>query len=142
MPNSREVYTERIVLLQTGTVSPKAAAPIAAYWLTGDKRVEEMLRAGDTITAGGPLNVAQVGFRTFLKAGLIQKLVQAGVVIVRSGNDSAVIASQNGFINGFLKGIQDAAFAEFQPLDLPDKSFCRYELTDGVLYLNIQVVTP
>ncbi|MFH1232071.1 MAG: hypothetical protein V1709_11320 [Planctomycetota bacterium] len=120
----------------------RGAAPIAAYWLTGDKRVEEMLRAGDTITAGGPLNVAKTGFRTFLKVGLLQKLVQAGVVIVRSGCDPAVIDAQNGFINEFLKGVQDASFAEFQPLLLPDKSFCRYELTDGVLYLNIQVVTP
>ena len=123
-------------------VRGRSVAPIAAYWLSGDKRVEEMLRGGDTVTAGGPLNVAKLGFRTFLKAGLVQKLVQSGVLIVRAGFDSGVIDAQNGFINEFLKGVQDAAFAEFQPLDLPDKSFCRYELTDGVLYLNIQVVTP
>ncbi|MEW6027011.1 MAG: hypothetical protein AB1599_06945 [Planctomycetota bacterium] len=123
-------------------VRGRSVAPIAAYWLSGDKRVEEMLRAGDTVTSGGPLNVAKVGFRTFLKTGLVQKLVQSGVAIVRSGFDSGVIGAHNALINEFLKGIQDASFAEFQPLDLPDKSFCRYELTDGVLYLNIQVVTP
>ncbi|MBI5778529.1 MAG: hypothetical protein HZA49_03625 [Planctomycetes bacterium] len=123
-------------------VRGRGAAPIAAYWLAGDKRVGEMLRAGDTVTTGGPINVAKVGFRTFLKTGLVQRLIQSGVVIVRSGYDPAVIGAQNGFINEFLKGVQDAAFAEFQPLLLPDKSFCRYELTDGVLYLNIQVVTP
>ena len=72
----------------------------------------------------------------------MQKLVQSGVAIVLSGFDSGVIGAHNALINDFLKGVQDAAFVEFQPLLLPDKSFCRYELTDGVLYLNIQVVTP
>lgn len=117
----------------------RSVAPIAAYWLTGDKRVEEMLRAGDTVTSGGPLDVTKTGFRTFLKTGLVQKLVQSGVSIVRSEGDSAIIDAQNELINEFLKGVQDAAFENFQPLNLSDKSFCRYEIENGVLYLNIQV---
>ena len=117
----------------------RSVAPIAAYWLTGDKRVEEMLRAGDTVTSGGPLDVSKTGFRTFLKTGLVQKLVQSGVSIVRSEGDSAIIDAQNELINEFLKGVQDAAFENFQPLNLPDKSFCRYEIENGILYLNIQV---
>lgn len=131
----------RTTLRFTGDkVRGRSVAPITGYWLTGDKRVEEMLRGGDTITAGGPLNIAKEGMRTALKAGIIQKLIQSGVVIVRSESDPAVIQKQNEVLNEYLKGIQDPSFVEFQPLALPDKSFCRYELENGVLYLNIQVV--
>jgi hypothetical protein len=131
----------RTTLRFTGDkVRGRSVAPITGYWLTGDKRVEEMLRGGDTITAGGPLNVAKEGMRSALKAGIIQKLIQSGVLIVRSANDPLVIQKQNEVLNEYLKGIQDPAFVEFQPLALLDKSFCLFEVENGVLYLNIQVV--
>ncbi|MEW6026064.1 MAG: hypothetical protein AB1599_02045 [Planctomycetota bacterium] len=137
-----EAVTGKTLRLTGDKVRGRGAAAIAAYWLTGDKRAEGMLRAGDKITVegGGPVNVAKTAFRTFLKAGLLQKLVQSGVVIIRAEGVQSVIDAQNNYINDFLKGIQDASFVEFQPLNLPDKSFCRYELENGIYYLNIQVV--
>jgi hypothetical protein len=116
--------------------------PLAGYFLTGDKRAVGMLREGDQITEGGPVNVARFGLRTALKAGLIQKLTQAGVLILASNFDPITILAQNTIINDFISGLQKAAYVAFQPTVDLTKSYCLFIRDGATLKLEIQVVAP
>lgn len=123
-------------------VRGRGVAPWAGYFLTDDKRVVGMMPPGAQILEGGPVNVADVGQRTALKAGLIQKLVQAGVLISASKYDPAVLLEQNTAINRLIKGLQSSTYVDFQPTVDPAKSYCLYIVDGTNLRLEIQVVTP
>jgi hypothetical protein len=101
-----------------------------------------MMPPGAQILQGGPVNVADTGLRTALKAGLMQKLVQAGVLISASKYDSAVVLEQNTIINRFIKGNQSSTYVDFQPTVDPAKSYCLYIVDGNSMRLEIQVVTP
>ncbi|MFA5794556.1 MAG: hypothetical protein WC980_05755 [Candidatus Brocadiia bacterium] len=121
-------------------VRGRGVAPWAGYFLTGDKRAIGMMPAGGQVTGGGAINVAKTGQRTTLKAGLIEKLVQAGIIITESKYDPDVVKEQNEFINGFIAGLQDSAFAQFQAIAGPGNSYCLYIVEGANLKLEIQVV--
>jgi hypothetical protein len=101
-----------------------------------------MLREGDQILEGGPLNIARPGLRTALKAALIQKLTQAGILILAGNFDPATILAQNTVINDLLKGMQSGIYVDFQPTIDPAKSYCLFIVDGSNLRLEIQVVTP
>jgi len=126
-------------------ITGRGISALAGYFLTGDKRVEGMLRTGDKITSGGPVNVARLGLASSLKSGLAAKLTQAGVLILESNYDTVTIDAQNGIINDFIKGLQKAAYVDFQPTIDLTKSYCVFFRDGGespTLKLEIQVVTP
>jgi len=133
---------EKKTLRMTGDkVRGLGAAPIAGYWLTGDLRASGLLRENtDEVLKGGPVNVARSSLRTMLKAGLIQKLVQSGVLITNAGYAPAVISAHNTVINDFIKGLQDAAYVDFQPTIDPVKSYCVFVWEEPIFRLEIQVV--
>ncbi|MBI4712911.1 MAG: hypothetical protein HY762_06405 [Planctomycetes bacterium] len=119
------------------------AAPIAGYWLSGDLRASGLLRVNtDEVLKGGPVNVARTGLRTMLKAGLIQKLVQSGVLITKAGYAPAVITQHNTAINDFLKGLQSPLYVDFQPTIDPVKSYCVFVWEEPLFRVEIQVVKP
>jgi hypothetical protein len=118
------------------------AAPISGYWLSGDLRASGLLRENtDEVLKGGPVNIARTGLRTMLKAGLIQKIIQSGVLITKAGYSPAVVTQHNTVINDFIKGLQDPAYVDFQPTVDPLKSYCVFIWEEPLFRLEIQVVT-
>jgi hypothetical protein len=144
--NARDTWIQsvtRSTLRFTGDkVRGRGVAPWAGYFLTDDKRTVGMMPPGAQVLEGGPVNVADAGLRTALKAGLVQKLIQAGVLISASKYDPAVVLEQNTTINRFIKGLQSSTYVDFQPTVDPAKSYCLYIVDGTNLRLEIQVVTP
>jgi hypothetical protein len=117
-------------------------APLTVLFLTGDEQTTGLLREGDQILEGGPVDVTRPGLRQAFRSGLVSKLVQAGVTIVKSKFDTNVMLSANTIINDFINGLQSAAFVNFQPTVDPAKSYCLF-IRDGATFkLEINVVTP
>jgi len=144
--NSKDNWVSQVeqkTLRMTGDkIRGLGAAPIAGYWLSGDLRASGLLRENtDEVVQGGPVNVARSGLRTMLKAGLIQKLVQSGVLITKAGYTPAVVLAHNTVINDFIKGLQDPAYVDFQPTVDPVKSYCLFIWEEPLFRLEIQVVT-
>ncbi|MFH1231035.1 MAG: hypothetical protein V1709_06005 [Planctomycetota bacterium] len=126
----------------TGDIRALGVAPLTVLFLTGDEQTAGFLREGDQILEGGPVDVTRPGLRQLFRSGLLNKLVQAGVIIAKSKFDPDVILAANTVINDFIKGLQDAAFVNFQPAVDPAKSYCVF-IRDGATFkLEIQVVTP
>jgi len=118
------------------------AAPLAVLFLTGDEQTVGLLRGGDQIAEGGPVDVTRPGLRQAFRSGLLNKLVQAGVIIAKSKFDTDVILAANTVINDFVKGLQSVAYVNFQPTIAPANSYCMF-IRDGAEFrLEIQVVTP
>jgi hypothetical protein len=143
--NSKDSWVtqvEKKTLRFTGDkVRGLGAAAIAAYWLTGNLRASGLIRENtDEVLKGGPVNIAGSSLRTTLKAGLVQKLVQSGVLISDAGYSQTVIDDQNIAINDFLKRLQSPAYVDFQPTVAPDKSYCVYIWDEPLFRLEIQAV--
>jgi hypothetical protein len=117
----------------------RGISSLAALWLTGDPITEGELRGADEIIAGGPYKICVDGKKPGLKAMLNQRLIQAGVAIVKSGFDAAVMAKQNQLTAEEVQGFVDPG------LDLipfagggPD-SHVDFIYEAGVFYLEIKV---
>ena len=126
----------------TGDVRQVGVATLSVLFLTGDEQTVGLLRGGDQIIAGGPVDVTRPGLRQLFKSGLLAKLVQAGILIVKSNFDTDVMLAQNTVINDFVNGLQVAAYVAFQPTVDPLKSYCLF-IRDGATFkLEINVVMP
>lgn len=117
------------------------AAVLGVLFLTGDEQTAGLMQDGQ-IVEGGPVDVTRPGLKQAFRSGLVNKLVQAGVIIAKSKFDTAVMLAANTVINDFVKGLQSAAFVNFQPTIAPANSYCMF-IRDGAEFrLEIQVVTP
>ncbi len=113
-------------------------APIATKWLTGDVTTEGHLRAGDEILEGGPYLVSSEAKKPGLKAMLNQRLIQAGIIILKAGLDSTVISTQNQLTAEQVQGFVDPAL-DLIPFVAAGDSKVDYIVVDGRLYLEIKV---
>jgi hypothetical protein len=126
-------------LLFTGTKrEERGPAPIAALWLTGDPITLGLLRKSDTILEGGPYLVASETKKPGLKAMLNQRLIQAGVEIIKSSFDTAIMAAQNQLTAEQVQGFVDPAL-DLIPFVGAGDSHVDYIVVDGNLYLDIKV---
>jgi len=126
-------------LLFTGTKrGERGPAPIAALWLTGDPITLRLLRAGDTVIEGGPYLICPETKKPGLKAMLNQRLIQAGIEIIKSGMDAAVITAQNQLTAEQVQGFVDPTL-DLIPFSAAGDSHVDYIVQDGNLYLDIQV---
>jgi hypothetical protein len=129
----------RNLLLLTGLRrGERGPAPIAALWLTGDPTTLRLMRSGDTIIEGGPYLVSSESKKPGFKAMLNQRLIQAGVEIIKSGFDSAVILAQNQLTTEQVQGFVDPAL-DLIPFVAAGDSKVDYIVVDGNLYLEIKV---
>ncbi|MBI4712238.1 MAG: hypothetical protein HY762_02885 [Planctomycetes bacterium] len=145
--NSKDSWSSRMAgktLRFTGDkIRGRGVSVIAAFWLTDDPLAGSMVREGqDEILVGGPYNTALTGMRTAFRAALVQKITQAGVLIVNSDFNADMILAQNTAMATLLTGLADPAKADtFQATPAPDKSYCSFvKVADGPFYLEIQVV--
>ncbi len=126
-------------LLFTGTKrGERGPAPIAALWLTGDPITLRLMRASDTIIEGGPYLISPETKKPGLKAMLNQRLIQAGVEIIKSAMDATLITTQNQLTCEQIQGFTDPAL-DLIPFVAAGDSHVDYIVEDGNLYLDIQV---
>ena len=118
----------------------RSVAPITAYYLVGDRRAVGWVPPSETV-GGDPYNVAKDGARPSLKAAILNRLVQGGIMVANSGNDPAEILRQNTINAEVLTGLRDPAKADaFVPTPAVDKCFCSWEIdTEARLVLHTQV---
>jgi hypothetical protein len=127
-------------LLFTGTKrGQRGPAPIAALWLTGDPTTLRLMRAGDTIIEGGPYLISPETKKPGLKAMLNQRLIQAGVEIIKSSFDNAVILAQNQLTAEQIQGFVDPGLDLIPFVGNSPDSHVDYIVVDGNLYLEIKV---
>jgi len=127
-------------LLFTGTKrGERGPAPIAALWLTGDPITLRLMRAGDTIIEGGPYLVCPETKKPGLKAMLNQRLIQAGIEIIKSGFNAAVITAQNQLTAEQVQGFVDPGLDLIPFVGGSPDSHVDYIVVDGNLYLEIKV---
>lgn len=124
----------------TGTgVNGRGPAPLATLWLTGNPTVVGMLRHSDRVLEGGPYLVAPKRKRSGLKAMLNQRLIQAGITIIKSNFDLGVIARQNQLTDEQVQGFVDPAL-DLIPFTAGGDSHVDYILGENKqLYLEIKV---
>lgn len=145
--NSKDSWASRVAqkgMRFTGDrVRGRGVSAIAAFWLSDDSIASGMIREGqDEVLAGGPYNITPTGMRTAFRAALVQKITQAGVLIVNADYNADMILAQNTALATLLTGLADPAKADvFQATPAPDKSYCSFvKVADGPFYLEIQVV--
>jgi len=139
---AKQYFSEGIAagaLLFTGIKrGERGPAPIAVLWLTNDPITLRLLRAGDTVIEGGPYLISPETKKPGLKALLNQRLIQAGVEILKSGMDSAVISTQNQLTAEQVQGFVNPAL-DLIPFVGAGDSHVDYIVEDGNLYLDIKV---
>ncbi len=111
---------------------------IAGRWVTGDVTTEGKLRAGDSITAGGPYLICPHAKKPGLKTLLNQRLIQAGVNIVKAAHDASIIAAENQLTAEQVQGFVNPAL-NLTPFVAGGDSHVDYVITDGQLYLSVKV---
>jgi len=127
-------------LLFTGTKrEERGPAPIAALWLTADPITLGLLRKSDTVIEGGPYRVCPETKKPGLKGLLNQRLIQAGVEILKSGMNAAVIAAQNQLTAEQVQGFTDPGLDLIPFVGNSPDSHVDYIVQDGNLYLDIKV---
>jgi len=122
-------------------VRGRSVAPITAYYLVGDLRASGWVPPTELI-GGDPYNIARDGERTALKAAIMNRLVQGGMMISNASEAAAAeIIRQNAINTSLLNGFRDPAKAEtFVTTPAVDKSFCLWETNpEGQLILHTQV---
>jgi len=138
-PHFSEGVANRTLLFTGTSREERGPAPIAAFWLTGDPTTLRFMRAGDTIIEGGPYLVCPETKKPGLKAMLNQRLIQAGVEILKSGMDAAVIAAQNQLTAEQVQGFVDPGLDLIPFVGNSPDSHVDYIVQDGNLYLEIKV---
>ncbi|MFH1230638.1 MAG: hypothetical protein V1709_03990, partial [Planctomycetota bacterium] len=143
--NKKDVFAEgmsdRTLRLTGDKIRGRGVAPLASMWLTGDITVPDMLRPGDNITYGGPVDISKPGLKPQVKSGLNARLIQSGVAIIYSEMNATRITTENTIINSFLNALRDeTVYEEFTAALTPLKSHCGFFMRDGQLFLRIQVV--
>ena len=118
----------------------RSVAPITAHYLVGELRAMGWLSQGDQ--AQIPYNIARDGERPSVKAAVLNRIVQGGLLIVKSGIDtSAEILRQNTINAGLLTGLRDLAKCDaFVAVPAVDKCYCAWESDpEGRLILHTVV---
>lgn len=124
----------------TGTgVNGRGPAPLAALWLTGKPTVVGMLRQMDRVLEGGPYLVSPKRKRSGLKAMLNQRLIQAGITIIKSNFDLGVIAKQNQLTAEQVQGFVDPALDLIPFVAAGDSHVDYIKGENDQLYLEIKV---
>jgi hypothetical protein len=118
----------------------RSVAPITAHYLVGDMRAIGWMSQGDE--AQMPYSIARDGERPSLKAAILTRLVQGGLMIVKAGPEAtAEVTRQNTINAATLNGLRDPLKCDaFVSSYDANKCFCIWETdTEGRLILHTQV---
>jgi hypothetical protein len=114
--------------------------PVAAYYLVGDNRAKDWVGPAGT-SDGEPYNIARTRERGSLKAAILNRLVQGGLMVIKAELDEAAILDQNTVNAAQLNGLRDPAKCDaFVAVPAADKCFCAWEKDEeGNFFLHVQV---
>ncbi len=138
---AKQNYADGIakLLMFTGSkLEGRGITALAGLWLTADPIAEGELRSADEIITGGPYLISSQAKRPGLKAMLAQRLLQAGLNIVKSDFDPTVIAQQNQLTAEQIQGFTDPSL-DLIPFVAGGDSHVDYIVDKGILYLEIKV---
>jgi len=115
-------------------------APIAAFYLVGDNRAKDWVGPAGT-SDGEPYNIARNRERNSLKAAVLNRLVQGGLMVIKEGFDATGMLAENTVNAAQLNGLRDPAKCDaFVAAPAADKCFCSWETdVEGNLFLHVQV---
>jgi hypothetical protein len=139
---ARDKYLEgmgRRALLFGGTRRDgRGPATLASHWLVGDRRVIGWMREGDRVLEGGSYQICATRDRSAFKAALTERLIQAGIRIIKSNFSAAVIAEENEQNNHLAQSLIDPSLGltPFAPGGLSRLDFITEH---DQLFLEIQV---
>lgn len=123
----------------------RGPAPIAAFYLVGDNRAKDWVGPAGT-SDGEPYNVARDRERNSFKAAMLSRLVQSGLMIIKSEFDTAEITVQNTVTANLLNGLRDTAKCDvFVTTAGSDKCFCLWKKDDEgnfILHLQVGITVP
>jgi hypothetical protein len=126
-------------LVLTGTrVEALGPAPLAAFWLVGERKVLDSLRPGDEVKEGGPYMICQVNVRPTLKTALNQRLIQAGVSIIKANYQPAEFTEQNDRTNHLVQSLINPGLG-LTPFATGGLSHVDFILVHSRPYLEVQV---
>ena len=111
---------------------------IAGLWLTGDQTVLRDLRSGDRVEAGGPLLICAPQERSGFKSALVQRLIQAGAVILKANLTDSVISAHNDRTNNLVQHFLDPGLG-LNPFATGGPSHVDFTKENNHLFLEIQV---
>jgi hypothetical protein len=112
-------------------VEGRGLIALAGLWLTGDARVEGMLRAGDEVVIGGSYLICKAEKSFPVRTVLASMLTYVGSEIIKSDWNAALMAVLNQLTCGCLQPFVNPA-GDFIPFTVGGDSRCDYEI-DGVL---------
>jgi len=118
----------------------RGVAPVTAFYLVGDMRAIGWMSQGDE--AEMPYNIARDGERPSVKASMLTRLVQGGLMIVKTGPEAtAEILRQNVINAKSLNGLRDPLKCDaFVAVPAVDTCYCAWETdVEGRLILHTLV---
>ncbi|MFH0888102.1 MAG: hypothetical protein V1871_02715 [Planctomycetota bacterium] len=121
-------------------INGRGASPIASMWLTGDLIAKSLLRPGDDLIKGEPVDISKSGMRSTLKAALTQRITQSGIVVIRSGYNATTITDENTNLCATATALADnLVYEDFAEPIVITKSHLGFEVVNNTLYLVVQV---
>ena len=111
---------------------------IACLWLTGDQMVLRDLRSGDRVEAGAPIIICAPQERSGFKSALVQRLIQAGAVILKANLTDSVISAHNDRTNNLVQHFLDPGLG-LNPFATGGPSHVDFTKENKHLFLEIQV---
>jgi hypothetical protein len=130
-------FARRTLLFGGTKRDGRGPATLASYWLTKDRRVSGWLREGDRVMEGGPYQVTQTMDRSAFKAALTERLIQAGIRIIKSNFSAAVIAEENGQNNQLVQKFVDPGLG-LHPFATGGDSRVDFTLEHHQLFLELK----
>lgn len=121
-------------------INGRGASPIAVMWLTGELIAKSLLRPGDDLIKGEPVDISKAGMRSTMKAALTGRITQSGIIVIRSGYDATTITNENTNLCATVTALTDnLVYEDFAEPIVITKSHLGFEVVNNTLYLVVQV---
>lgn len=119
---------ERTLPLTGIKVEGRGLVALAAMWLTGDKRVEGMLRPGDDIVFGGAYRICPLKKRFQLRAMLTSQLIYVGAELIKADFLASLRTTLNQLTAEVIQGFTDPGLDLIPFTENEENSFCNFKV--------------
>ena len=137
--NWANAVADKTIRLTGDKLRGYGVAPITAFYLVGDTRATSWTKQGDE-SDGLPYNITTETERNAVKASLVQRLIQGGMMVINSEYNADVMDEQNTINAALLSKLREASRCDaFVDTPAADKCFCAWEMDGNLLCLHVQV---
>jgi hypothetical protein len=118
----------------------RSVAPIASFYLAGDKRASGWIRESD-LADGAPYSITSPREVNAVKAAIQQRIIQGGQLVSNQGLQQGALDAENAVNASLLTKLRDTSRCDAFVRDpAVDKCFCSWQVDgSGLLYLHLQV---